>query len=478
MRILRARVRNYRIHADTEVDFRRELTVVHGPNESGKSTLVEAIHRALFLSHRVGGQVRDAMLRRPSTGHPEVEVEFERHGERWVLWKRFGGSSAGEASLKDAQGRVLGGSDAEARLAQLVGTDPVASGGGAVKALRERWGHLWVWQGTAGENLLSLPAGPEAYERGKLVARLQEVGELAVQSALDRKVVAEIEARWATVHTATGQVKAGSRLKDAQHEREALRAQLDLVRKGLAERLDSQSRHAEATRRLEEAEAELPRATSRVKELEAQLERARELDRAIEQEAAVLEPRKNELQNLESDLDTLERGRATVEGVSAELARGEAALEALRKEQAGGLEGRTALRTEKERVDRVVVELREELRRGEARSRQAHLTLRVEELERKQAADGERRERLRSLEERLEAIPPMTESDVRGLRKGIQALEVLRAELRSLAAGVRAIRTRAPVELDGEPLAEGELRQITDRAQLTVGDEVELELVP
>jgi DNA repair exonuclease SbcCD ATPase subunit len=478
MRILRARVRNYRVHADTEVSFRRDLTVIHGPNESGKSTLVEAIHRALFLSHRVGGQVRDAMLRMPSAGHPEVEVEFERAGESWTLWKRFGGSTAGEASLRDSRGRVLTGSDAEDWLARLVGTDPVSSGGGAARALRDRWGHLWVWQGTAGENLLSLPAGPEAYEHGKLVARLQEVGELSVQSALDREVVVDIESRWATVFTATGQVKAGSPLRDARKERDALTVQRDKVRKGMDERLEAQGLHAEATRRLEEAAAELPRAAARMEELEAALERALELDREINQEQALLEPRQAGLHGLEEDLRRLEADRATVAAASDELGPGEAALEALRNEQVERTETRAALRKQKEEIDEAVTELRAEVRRGEARSRQAHLASKVEELERSRAAAKERQSRLRALDEELEAIPPMTESDVRGLRRGIQTLEVVRAELRSLAAGIRAIRAGAPVELDGTPLAEGELRQITDRARLTVGDAVELELVP
>jgi DNA repair exonuclease SbcCD ATPase subunit len=38
-----------RLHGDLEFSFSPRLTLIGGPNESGKSTLVEALHRALFL---------------------------------------------------------------------------------------------------------------------------------------------------------------------------------------------------------------------------------------------------------------------------------------------------------------------------------------------------------------------------------------------------------------------------------------------
>ena len=49
MRLLRLEVQDFRgIHSAT-IAFGPGLTVLHGPNELGKSTLVEAIHAALFL---------------------------------------------------------------------------------------------------------------------------------------------------------------------------------------------------------------------------------------------------------------------------------------------------------------------------------------------------------------------------------------------------------------------------------------------
>ena len=54
MRIKTATLRNCRIHRELTVEFDPARTLIGGPNEVGKSTLVEAIHRALFLKARAG----------------------------------------------------------------------------------------------------------------------------------------------------------------------------------------------------------------------------------------------------------------------------------------------------------------------------------------------------------------------------------------------------------------------------------------
>ena len=55
MRLHSLHLRNYRIHQDLRISFDPSRTLIGGRNETGKSTLVEAAHRALFLSHRRGG---------------------------------------------------------------------------------------------------------------------------------------------------------------------------------------------------------------------------------------------------------------------------------------------------------------------------------------------------------------------------------------------------------------------------------------
>ncbi len=75
------------------MDFDPERTLIGGPNESGKSTLIEAVHRALFLKAQVTGEPQRSMVSRTYPGHPEVELEFEVQGVRYHLLKRFSGQS-------------------------------------------------------------------------------------------------------------------------------------------------------------------------------------------------------------------------------------------------------------------------------------------------------------------------------------------------------------------------------------------------
>jgi len=94
MRLLSARVRDYRLHRDLALAFDPRFTVIAGPNQSGKSTIAEALHRALFLPVKTGGSVLDAMKSDPFMADPEVELAFSCAGDSWVLRKRFAGTRA------------------------------------------------------------------------------------------------------------------------------------------------------------------------------------------------------------------------------------------------------------------------------------------------------------------------------------------------------------------------------------------------
>ena len=98
MKFLSLTVRNYRLHRDTTVAFAHDFTLIGGPNETGKSTLVEALHRVLFLKAAGGSQLRQAMQSTLHGGHPEVILHFEVGGVRHELHKKFSGAN-GTATL-------------------------------------------------------------------------------------------------------------------------------------------------------------------------------------------------------------------------------------------------------------------------------------------------------------------------------------------------------------------------------------------
>ena len=84
MKLISATVRNYRIHRETTVHFDAQRSLIGGVNESGKSTLIEAIHRGLFLKSRVTGETQKSMVSHQHTGHPEVDIgSFLKNFTQW-----------------------------------------------------------------------------------------------------------------------------------------------------------------------------------------------------------------------------------------------------------------------------------------------------------------------------------------------------------------------------------------------------------
>jgi DNA repair exonuclease SbcCD ATPase subunit len=117
------------------------LNVLVGPNEMGKSTLMEAINGVIF--QKANSQSKEVK----SFGHlfnrtvPEVSLGFDLGGKAWTVRKRFAGS-AGKAWLQSADGLLYEGEEAEGELQRLLGF--AMSGRSAEPGI---WGTLWVRQG-------------------------------------------------------------------------------------------------------------------------------------------------------------------------------------------------------------------------------------------------------------------------------------------------------------------------------------------
>ena len=207
MRFISLSVRNYRIHRELRLEFDPGRNLIGGPNESGKSTLAEAVHRVLFIRHKAGGELQKSMISEIHAGHPEVRLSFEAGGETWTIEKIFAGSSKGSARLSSARGVSLQGDAAEEKLAELTGTnEPVASRG---NDLLTRWAHLWVWQGKSIDDV----SNHVDQHRSELIQRLQDSGLAAVmQSETDDLTREKVRARHDLIFTKTGAIKAGSRL--------------------------------------------------------------------------------------------------------------------------------------------------------------------------------------------------------------------------------------------------------------------------
>lgn len=127
MRITRLQVRHLRRHADLDLELDRGLTVIRGPNESGKTTIQRALE--LALTRRVTSSAADIDGLRTwgasDDDRPWVRLEFEQDDAegnvtRGHVEKSFRGTR-GTIEVDDGVGTTTDPTEADMALAELTG---------------------------------------------------------------------------------------------------------------------------------------------------------------------------------------------------------------------------------------------------------------------------------------------------------------------------------------------------------------------
>jgi DNA repair exonuclease SbcCD ATPase subunit len=465
VRLLSARVRSYRIHQDLTVEFDPARTLVGGPNESGKSTLIEAIHRGLFLKATVTGEAHHRMQSTRFAGHPEVEVRFEARGAQYELAKRFSGQT-GTTRLTQVGGSTWLGEEAQARTAELLGVSAVGGGRGVDDRVSEQWSHLWVWQGKS----LDDPCGCVDAQQEDLLQRLQESGgAVAMQSELDGRVAARFSRNRGLIFVASGKPKKGSDLERAQAE--CIEAAAE--RAAAADRVDTLRQAAEG---FEEASAAIERLTGEFdgltlqrQDVEARVARVDELRRCEERQAAAFEAAAQRLTGLQG----IETGIAELRSSFDDLERSLRPREEAQARREVELAGVREQKTDAEHAyERALEATRDSWRRKELAA--AYVAL-FEKQARCDKLDGYI-ERVRGLEQELAGIRGEL---ARLVPLDQQALDLLRdlesrsaqagSALRAMATEVEVVTSETPVQVGAVRLSAGGRHTVSDPTEVTVG---------
>ena len=151
------------------------LDVLAGPNELGKSTVLQAMRCA--LTEKYGSTQKDVRaLQAYSGGAPLIEIDFAVDGREWRLQKKFLSGKA--AHLTDlGNGQIARNADAEALLERLLtGTSD-----------RQRLGLLWVQQGDS----IDL-AAPNAATQTTLRSMLAHEVETMADGGAGRRILAAV----------------------------------------------------------------------------------------------------------------------------------------------------------------------------------------------------------------------------------------------------------------------------------------------
>lgn len=267
MKIQRLRVEQFlQFRQGLELDnLQPGLNIVHGPNESGKSTLVRAIRAAFFERYR-SKSAADLAPWGDSSAAPTVELVFEHNQQRWQLHKRF--LKRHRCDLQ-VGGTAFSGEEAEEKLAELLGYQFPQKGA----SKEQHWGIpglLWVEQGS-GQDIEKAVQ----HAGGHLKSALNNlVGEVA--SSGGDEVIQAVERQRKELLTSTGKPRgdyldlANARqalqqeTTDLQSRIEQYRAQVD--RLGT---LSAEHEQANRDRPWEEARRDMQTAQEKYREVEA-----------------------------------------------------------------------------------------------------------------------------------------------------------------------------------------------------------------
>ncbi len=465
MRLVHCRICNVRIHRELSLDFAPGLTLIGGANETGKSTLLEALHRVLFLKATASGAVVDALHSRTHRGVPTVELTFEARGRCWRLHKEFGGAR-GRVELHPSKGSPLTGPEAEEMLATLLESDGPLDGRRASAVLDRCWAHLWVVQGEAGHNPLQ---DRQTYPLEQLIRQLEQRGGAALQSPLDQRVVDRVDEQLAATFTNLGRTprpRRNSPLWAAEQQKE--RAAQKLAQ---TEQLAQEDRAV--SQRLAHVGDELERVGG---ELDA-LKKLLPLLRHLQNQCLV---QGKELDNLNDRVERLGQDQRSLKELTRaarqhKLDQGQC----LEQEQGLAQQLESARQTQREHQQQV----------NHLRERDAYLSRKVDQLQcwkeqqrlqQEIAALQQQQQAQEELRKDLGRLPPVGLAQVKELRTLEGRQRDCRTRRDAMAATVELLHAQAPqqVQLGGQALPMGQPLQLTRAAELRVGDAATVRISP
>lgn len=474
MKLLSIEVKSYRIHRDVKVDFDPSRNVITGPNESGKSTLVQAAHRALFMKSKITGDALRRMKSDRHPGNPEVKLTFEVDGATYTVTKRFSGPT-GSTTLTEVGGEALHGDEAEERLNGILGVGASEGGRGAEDRVNRQWAHLWAWQGSAADD----PAEHANEQFDSLLSRLQAAGGAVVmQSELDARVADTVRKEFDAEFTENGKPRKSSEL-DLASSADQLAASRTLAAREQVEQL------LDAARMLEEAQRTIQSESTSIAQLTPQLEsansklaevvalRATELHQELE--AAT---KRNEHDELIEAERKLESARTEVRRRSLELAPMEARVDELKA---------------------IEEQLRVELTKAEAAHQVATTRARLVRLK-TTALDGfvayygcvaqrdlirvryERVKKARMERDELQAslarLPAISAQKLKSMEKLQKSVDDAETALSAMGARIHVIASDLEVHAGDVKLGIGKLHPVTEETELQIGKGVRLRISP
>lgn len=328
--------------------FSERLNVVCGPNGIGKSTIFEALRRALMDSYSVTGQDVTAIRPWGRALSPKVTVWFAHVGVQYRMIKQFlEGAFARLERKENGVFRPLAeGRQADEHARELLSKNPPGRGFSQPR----NWGLaqvLWAPQGEMKLKELS----------GDLVSDIRTALGTQVFDRSSGPIEEKIAEHYERFYTPQGKVKSGKAAPPVIHMRERLEQALQMRR----DSLETLQRFEEASKRVEELRARYRQLTieaeefakslqdarqradeyrilkSQIKTRQSELEKTEAQQKQIKQQMDMIRSTEKELQEKKSELSGLEADvplkRQELEIREKEAAEARKSLDAARREE-------------------------------------------------------------------------------------------------------------------------------------------------
>ena len=447
---------NWRQHTKTMIDFDENPTVIYGPNETGKSTVLEALSRGLFDKSSSHAEVIKHIKPLTAFGNvtSTVRIEFTLNKIRYRVEKNFNLRNGTSLYKIVGEEPILLDQDdsADGQLIQFLEADLPSTRG----SKPSQWGAFhWLW---APQENRELPTDKEGDPTVALHLETKDSGGVLVTPKF-QAVQNSTQTSYAQYFTRTGKSSTHSPISNIEEEIQTIRQKsVDLRNK--IEKVDDEKQQ------LEELQRQLPKLEEKIIETKEELKKASSeaIDfSSIESELKVseasvkeakrnVEDPKNALRELEKSAEKIKRHQKKEKETRKNLPR----LEALCEQ----LEGRQ--QEIKEKVEEKAMEIRE----CEELTRDVRILLTKSDAEAKTGVLEKKIKRIKLLDDKIESLREKevpvkpTNKEVENLIQSQTRIEALNESLtaRGLAVNVTpGEKGSLEVEVDGERLKDGKL---------------------
>jgi energy-coupling factor transporter ATP-binding protein EcfA2 len=315
------RVANWRCLLD-EIEvgpFEDGLNILHAPNGFGKSTLFEALRRALLDGHRVTGRDVEALRPWGRTLAPRVSVEFAHGGQGYRISKQFLDSPSAllERQEEGRWRRLADGAGADERAREILTKNPPGRG----LARPENWGLAQVLWAPQGSLLLAALSGD-------LVTDIRTMLNAQMSGRESGPLEKRIEERYLEFFTPKGKLKMGKDAPRLSRLREALAEAAEERRKAY----DLCMAFEEASRKVEELQARRAQARHTADETTKALREARLVAETYQSLVAERKHRSEQVMAAEERYKRLRQLIDLIRGTESELKKAREFLSLLEKD--------------------------------------------------------------------------------------------------------------------------------------------------